>query len=243
MANSNPRVKRPFQPTIDSYFTQPKSSPNANHKLSPPIPNNVQSSLLSVGMRVRKAVPEGYKTHKTLTDVPDIPPTTTHIATSFSTLHPEASQPDHPPPIPQQRPAELLPFCGLLKTGNFATQDPSYPVNAYALPGDLGIASDGTTSFSSQESNVSHMSSDSVPAGRPGNTRKRVLREYEEEDAEMDAGLGDVAGMRQFAVAKSGGRKSLGGARMVPGDFEEAEFLQPREWVDEDVEMEVEMGL
>ncbi|RAL05238.1 uncharacterized protein BO80DRAFT_131599 [Aspergillus ibericus CBS 121593] len=80
--------RRRFQPPITNFFTttsssssNPLSTDNAttrSHPLSynhystatcsptPIVPTKVQASLLSVGMRVRKSVAEGYKTHLSL---------------------------------------------------------------------------------------------------------------------------------------------------------------------------------
>ena len=54
-----------FQRNASTIASSGSSSPS--HSISPllpPLPAETQSSLLSVGMRVRKSVPEGYKTHK-----------------------------------------------------------------------------------------------------------------------------------------------------------------------------------
>ena len=69
---SNTRVKRPFagasadpsQRQITSFFgAQSDMDVVTNEALpQPSLPSNIQSNLLSVGMRVRKSVPEGYKT-------------------------------------------------------------------------------------------------------------------------------------------------------------------------------------
>ncbi|MCJ1308592.1 hypothetical protein MMC25_002245 [Agyrium rufum] len=63
--------KRLFQPSITSFFAT-STLPSAAQPLPPPpshaLPSEIQSSLLNLGMRIRKAVPEGYKTYKTLGD-------------------------------------------------------------------------------------------------------------------------------------------------------------------------------
>ncbi|KAJ5746896.1 uncharacterized protein N7511_008592 [Penicillium nucicola] len=82
LAASNPSKstlskKRRFQPPITGYFTAasppvPTETPAVSHhhhysaatfSATPVVPAKVQSSLLSVGMRVRKSVAEGYRTH------------------------------------------------------------------------------------------------------------------------------------------------------------------------------------
>ena len=56
MAPSTPRKRQnvaPNQATITSFFK--KAEP------TPALPDEIQSGLISVGMRIRKSVPEGYK--------------------------------------------------------------------------------------------------------------------------------------------------------------------------------------
>ncbi|KAL7266910.1 hypothetical protein RUND412_010523 [Rhizina undulata] len=53
------------QPTITSFFTSSPRTQRPTASLAPnpaDLPTNVQSGLLAVGMRVRKSVPQGYKT-------------------------------------------------------------------------------------------------------------------------------------------------------------------------------------
>lgn len=164
------RSKRPFQPSITSFFARdddsdsslsdssdaergqgPLSRDHQQHRrapkhqrprdsFAPAVPASVQASLLSVGMRVRKSVPEGYKTHKTLPSLP----------TAALTLKPL------PPPPPREpvddhalHQRELLPFCGLHKIGGYAEQPVTNihlyagadahgqrPVNAFPLPAE-----------------------------------------------------------------------------------------------------------
>lgn len=118
---SNPRVKRPFagnaldpsQRQITSFFG-PRSSSLADNEPATPLrgpvlPANVQSNLLSVGMRVRKSVPEGYKTNdqsafKLWTDNTVVKPSTRSAAKAAIAAR------------------ELLPFCGINKVGGLDCQ-------------------------------------------------------------------------------------------------------------------------
>ncbi|CAK96191.1 hypothetical protein AAWM_08987 [Aspergillus awamori] len=100
--------RRRFQPPITSFFSTtstPPSEDNANvttdrsHHLShnhysaatcsptPIVPTKVQASLLSVGMRVRKSVAEGYKTRLAKSD------------SSFSELAPYSGMRSHSAPM------------------------------------------------------------------------------------------------------------------------------------------------
>ncbi|OOF95451.1 hypothetical protein ASPCADRAFT_207938 [Aspergillus carbonarius ITEM 5010] len=81
--------RRRFQPPITNYFTTTPSTPistnnttttTRSHHLSynhystatcsptPIVPTRIQASLLSVGMRIRKSVAEGYKTNLAKSD-------------------------------------------------------------------------------------------------------------------------------------------------------------------------------
>jgi len=213
----------------------------------------VQSDLLSVGMRIRKAVPEGYKTHKTSLFYDPTPA----LSTPTSTY--------------QSRPlgrTELLPFCGLHKVGGHSVQE--MPVDAQGI---LDIFSDETIPItSSQESNASTLSTDSMPAAPLLNPMiKNKRRFYEDEGDDEDIPpfqlhfsdplnplLADLSvsspnmpfGQTQMSrlnaisarvMAKPRSRrKASGGVAMSEEvmesmDFEEADFLKP-------CEDEVDMG-
>lgn len=130
---SGPRTKRQFagaasdpaQRQITSFFTKTSSSsadsgyksPNQAALNGPILPGQVQTDLLTVGMRVRKAIPEGYKTGSAYSaftlwaeDTPD-------------TSHPSSTAPSCASYSSTMR--ELEPFCGLNKVGGLAFQ-PSY---------------------------------------------------------------------------------------------------------------------
>ncbi len=146
------RKKRQFQPSITSYFhtaqdfsdndssdadgdhhhggtrlrTIPQAKPH-HPTLAPSVPDHIQSSLLSVGMRVRKSVPEGYKTPKGLASPPSTilqtPLRKPHSA--FREVNPalEAMKiPVDTSASTLQHQRELLPFCGLNKIGGYAEQ-------------------------------------------------------------------------------------------------------------------------
>ncbi|KAM0252342.1 hypothetical protein ACHAQJ_007780 [Trichoderma viride] len=119
---STPRNKRQFagaaadpaQRQITSFFNAQSSnsiSPAAAADIAQRIalPATVQANLLSVGMRVRKSVPEGYKTvgssaFKLWTD----------------NTKPGAAKASVVAAKPVSR--ELLPFCGINKVGGLDTQ-------------------------------------------------------------------------------------------------------------------------
>ncbi|KAK1763620.1 putative ribonucleotide reductase [Phialemonium atrogriseum] len=133
---SAPRTKRQFagaasdpaQRQITSYFYKgpdgARTSPDpaaAAAVISPELPAHVQSNLLNVGMRVRKSVPEGYKTGSSYSA----------FALWADADADAGSSPPSTAPTPTPTPAagsalssrrELLPFCGIHKVGGLAAQ-------------------------------------------------------------------------------------------------------------------------
>lgn len=113
MSNLKRSVKRPFQPPVDSYFEhvdeETRSLATAAQQrssLKPTLPVAIQSSLLNVGMRVRKSVPEGYKNQ------------------AKPVVRSSISSGDHDDVNRQcsrrgivRRPIELMPYCGILHVG------------------------------------------------------------------------------------------------------------------------------
>lgn len=122
--------KRRFQSAITNYFTTSSSvseNSNVSHQNyaaptntpTPALPNDILSSLLGVGARVRKSVPEGYKTEQKKLTAYTIPLksadlTTSSTTTAYSTVY-----------------SELEPFCGIHKIGNYAVQTFPRPDDAY----------------------------------------------------------------------------------------------------------------
>lgn len=115
---SAPRAKRPFagaaadpsQRQITTFFTSTRpGGPQQKHAQRPALPSTVESGLLNVGMRVREAVPQGYKTGS--------PTGAFHLW-------------DEHAPVRARRGAagagELAPFCGVNKVGGYAVQ-PALP--------------------------------------------------------------------------------------------------------------------
>jgi hypothetical protein len=171
MAHVRKRQFQPSnQPSIRSFFTTVGTSaaPSSSaadideyaQPLKPTVPDHVQSLLINVGMRVRKSVPEGYKTHKSL-PVPKIEymhPAS--IPNYSSTDLPTSSAPEL-----YSKPPELAPFCGLHKIGGFSSQPTS------SAPG-----------LSNTQSTIA--SSISTPQTPQTNTRKRSYTD--DMEAELD---------------------------------------------------------
>ncbi|THV94020.1 hypothetical protein D6D15_05635 [Aureobasidium pullulans] len=124
--------KRQFQPSnqssIKSFFSpvsasSPSSSADVDEyaqTLKPALPDHVQSLLINVGMRVRKSVPEGYKTHKSLPV-----PTISYMHPASISANSENELPASSAPELYTKPSELTPFCGLHKIGGFSSQPTS----------------------------------------------------------------------------------------------------------------------
>ncbi|KAF3041140.1 hypothetical protein E8E12_008635 [Didymella heteroderae] len=176
------RSKRQFQPAITSYFhaaqdydflddsntdddyhrggsrlrTIPQAKPT-HATLAPTVPDHVQSSLLSVGMRVRKSVPEGYKTPKTLPSLQVTPATQTPLRkphSAFRDVHPTLEIPHDTLASTLQHQRELLPFCGLNKIGGYAEQPTGTTASMFSNTTDAfqSVSQSFSQPFSSQDS-------------------------------------------------------------------------------------------
>ncbi|CEI69967.1 hypothetical protein FVEN_g7176 [Fusarium venenatum] len=211
---STPRTKRQFagasadpsQRQITSFFNArtpvESAAAEAQKPLKPVLPSTVQSNLLSVGMRVRKSVPEGYKTvgtsaFKLWTD--NAPVNTTKTTARVPTKG--ASR-------------ELLPFCGINRVGGLDTQ-PEFE-REDDVP-DIDAIPELTMS---QESNESAASYDG--------SRKRFFDEEEDELVESRA-MDVQSNSRVMAIPVSrkgaGLRGFVSNNRNSGSDFEEADFL------------------
>ncbi|KAH7316728.1 ribonucleotide reductase inhibitor-domain-containing protein [Stachybotrys elegans] len=224
---SAPRTKRQFagaaadpsQRQITSFFS-PRSAnatpPETNALRQPSLPSSVQSNLLSVGMRVRKSVPEGYKTSS---------------PTAFK-LWTDTSIPSNTKPVPMgPTPRELLPFCGINKVGGLDTQ-PEFSLDYDDVP-PLDCVPELT---------MSQESTDANEVMEP--SRKRIFDEDDGDMAPVAVlGLSDgemgshsVAqtswgNARRMAVPRSRMRKHVSFKDLdqenmaVDEDFDEADFL------------------
>ncbi|KAI9721286.1 MAG: hypothetical protein M1812_002448 [Candelaria pacifica] len=270
------QTKRPFQPSITSYFARADRDDSYLHPSpllpfpgtptpAPTLPVPVQSSLLNVGMRVRKSVPEGYKT-------------AAYCALGSSTGDSSSSKgPSNSGGVYNSRGrgfAELTPYCGILRTGGYACQTGSGGCNTtHDLATFEFDLDDYGFPCSSQESNISTISSDSLPAALPYSSANKRRFEDDEEDLlnstnliweEEEQYLNSLSPrsypvshtsmpnldmIRPIALPKTR-RKwqlgSLGKETLVRGrenqisgmqDFDEVDFLKPPEWVDREIEM------
>ncbi|EME47147.1 hypothetical protein DOTSEDRAFT_69190 [Dothistroma septosporum NZE10] len=236
MATSSSHIrKRQYQPStqtrLSSYFSRDAiPSIQQSESLSPVLPADTAASLLSVGMRVRKSVPEGYKTHKTLGS-PGFP--------FPSTAPPTFSAPSRPAYSPMQT-QELTPFCGLHKIGGLAAQD--IPSSAPAIMKvDDGDEYDVPALSTSQGSFVSTQSSSATAARSSAEGKKRTYEDeaedgmdafFDEQEDECMAVTQRHAVVRPIARLKGTSWKvqQQHGVRIFGSDdFEDAPFLMPME--------------
>lgn len=192
---SGPRTKRQFagaasdpsQRSITSFFGRTSSSATSADYVAksstqaapnnPALPAQVQTDLLSVGMRVRKAVPEGYKTGSTCSAFTLwAEDNNNHLSGSrmTSTTTPSAAF--------TSRMRELEPFCGLNKVGGLAFQ-PAYN-NSDDLDSMPGLTSSQDTIASNASTDSSWGSADlDISTVMAAPSRKRIFTSDEDEAA------------------------------------------------------------
>lgn len=240
-----PTAKRQYQPSIDTYFHRAPLIPQDGNVPNPPrtrsskqsiLPNEVQASLLNVGMRVRKAVPDGYRSAVNVASskMHDSPPSS--LAYKGSDV--------------VQRPAELTPFCGIHRIGGLSTQSEGLVdcVSADGTRRDWGFdEGDMEDISSSQSSQATTVSTDSAPRQMfRRSSKKRALDEDDGSKIAVDGGGGGVLVpvlpdpsanelAREIAQPSSRRRRLKAMRRderpqftsIDEMDFEEAPFLRP----------------
>ncbi|KAF9884680.1 hypothetical protein FE257_001373 [Aspergillus nanangensis] len=243
--------RRRFQPPITTFFTTSTPLDPADHAKpplshthyaaatyspTPVVPARVQASLLSVGMRVRKSIAEGYKTKINM--ITDEKQGTTYSSpkprTYTTTVH-----------------SELAPYSGMSRLNDNNTNS----IQPYAEPptsisyDDGHLITDDGDAFSLPPS--SQESAASLPP--LSNGQKRSF-DYDEDDETIDgrispSGTSWVDPMERMHVNSTVGRPILaprldqqrrrfitvqkqGTGTMDVDDFEEPTFLRKREEVD-----------
>lgn len=232
--NSALSKRRRFQSSITSYFPSPEatsanSSVSHNHysaatfSATPVVSAKVQASLLSVGMRVRKSVADGYKTQIAMEKE--------KMAPVLKTPGPSVSQPYSNPTR-----SELAPFSGDGRSSNSLVTDDG---DAFSLPP------------SSQESASSDASVPMMPNGqkRRFDIGGDIFADDSDSESETFPSF-QVPPLGRPILSPSLGqqrrrilsiqRKSLANDEptMELDDFEEASFLRRREEVDADYQMD-----
>lgn len=237
---SNHQAKRPYagsQPSITSYLIQSPSavSPMTTYSIShfppvtpadthsPPLPPSVQANLLSVGMRVRKSVPEGYKTG------------TYSAFTLFSDPTPvrQVQEPRIKKPLLRPRARELAPFCGIMKVGGLAQQHSAWEV--YDLETDTAVLADDHENEDEDEDvpPLSQGSTNSDVSVLPRGVGKRRFNLDDEDEMAEEREVAAVSGGRIIAVPRRKGPSKSNGVVHIVGqenldadmDFGEADFL------------------
>ncbi|KAI9849171.1 MAG: hypothetical protein M1837_005401 [Sclerophora amabilis] len=259
MPTASRESKRPYQPDITSYFAlADRDAPErsrasaSTRSLSPILPSNVQSSLLNVGMRVRKSVPEGYRT-KPLHDAGAVHHR--HHSQMFQS--------------PQRAPAELSPYCGIMKVGGHSHQESTSALSQTTFPDEW--SDDFGLPGSSQESNTSVFSTESVPATAPESMAQHNKRRFDDDHDPADSFIyeDDATSLASYPVSHTSmpdfdvirplarprtrrkqTRSSMHKDHLYHGqenytesgtsnmeDFGEADFLRPPSRLDYEVEM------
>lgn len=260
VANDTSKRRR-FQPPITTFFSTSSTStpssdandltndddittPRLSHyhysaatfSPTPVVPAKVQSSLLNVGMRVRKSVAEGYKTKKA------------EMMTLASAGAGAGAS------------AELAPFCGSSKMGDFGVEPFSRPVMGHDHSNN-DLVNDEADAFSLPSSSKESTASSSSSSFALNVGQKRSfdysddddLDEFDFADQDIDPShgygyMGNTAvhtqrtilaptlgqQRRRFIATKNYNNQSVKSHMDVEDDFEEASFLCRRE----DVEMD-----
>lgn len=228
--SSHPLKKRPFQPSVDSYFHHASKEINSlgvtlHHDSTavPKPPPAIQSSLLNVGMRVRKSVPEGYKT---------CAKSQSHSSIDAENRHRSGIEPWRLGTA--ARPRELMPYCGILHVGGHENQ----PVEAENDLAPLEFVSDASDLMSSQEFATSMSIAPVFPSPR---NKKRPLDDlsgcWELQPVTSPLcpiGVTRLNRLQHKLQPKSAMRRHLFTAeqeceRIDVDDFEEATFLRPKD--------------
>lgn len=246
---SAPRTKRQFagaasdpaQRRITSFFSSngsssPTSDAAAASSTSPSegglaaAEPTVQANLLSVGMRVRKAVPEGYKTgdhysaFSLWSDTNNSTPAKTSSSTTRKGPAYDATGRSRPAAAASSAPAprELLPFCGIHKIGGLGTQGSTLSSSSSeweptrhpsSIDGGMYDDDDNVPGLTLSQESVDSNYDDRDAAAK---TRKRFFADDADEDAHAEAGFlddeisprslgpADLANSRVFAMPRKG---------------------------------------
>ncbi|KAJ5625152.1 hypothetical protein N7510_001461 [Penicillium lagena] len=232
--------RRRFQPPITSFFSSMPSDSTDSHacpvshnhysaatfSAHPVVSPKVQSSLLNVGMRVRKSVAEGYKTD--LKKFPASPVISAPGPQNMHIVHPHNSTSY----------AELAPFSGISKH----SRDGPYGRSSAINPNQFVVDDDGDAFSlppSSQESTSSYTTFSGLGQKRALDSDSDSEYFFIDDDTcpqIMDARpiLSPVGVQRRNMLAMRHHPNTMKSSAMDTDDFEDAVFLRRREEVDAD---------
>lgn len=183
--------KRRFQPRITNYFSSSTTTTGntsecdehdsstsydnyslPTHSVTPILAPDILSGLLGVGARVRKSVAEGYKTEQSLA----------HQKKLNEYPYPTTSLPENS--SGGRCYAELEPFCGIHKIGNYAVQTFPRPLEEYDANDGRTVVNDEKDEFSIPSSSQESMASQS---SNMSNKRPLAMVHSDDEDEENEA--------------------------------------------------------
>ncbi|KAL2871940.1 uncharacterized protein BJX67DRAFT_341071 [Aspergillus lucknowensis] len=255
--------RRRFQPPITTFFTtSPNPSSNdsssvsynhysaVTHSPTPVVPAKVQASLLSVGMRVRKSVAEGYKTHHA--KAIDEKYTTTTFASDEKVNTLKRTH------MLSTTRSELAPFSGMGKPTEYTPSLP-YPTTSTSTHHNFNhiiTTDEPDDAFSLPPSSQESIDSQSFT---PPITKKRAHSDFDpyEDDLDFEGIVNNWQDPLRLNPVNQGRtilsptlnhqrrrfigetQKAIGVCTMDLDDFEEATFLRRREEVDMDVEFQM----
>ncbi|KAJ5318463.1 hypothetical protein N7476_004883 [Penicillium atrosanguineum] len=223
-SNSTLSKRRRFQPSITTYFagsTAPNATVSHNHystatfSATPVVPAKVQSSLLSVGMRVRKSVADGYKTQISLEKEKAVPSMNAPVAQTYTT----------------NGYSELTLFSGM---GRSAVTDDG---------DDFSLPPSSQESIASADSVPIMLNGQKRRLDGRSDIFADNDSDLEDNQLWRDAPLGRTIfspslGQQRRRILAIQRKAQLNEAGMDLDDFEEAAFLRRREGVDADSQME-----
>ncbi|KAL3492828.1 ribonucleotide reductase inhibitor-domain-containing protein [Aspergillus germanicus] len=197
--------KRRFQPPITIFFST-SSHPSSNasslshnhysaptHSPTPVVESKVQASLLSVGMRVRKSVAEGYKTNhaKNMDEKHTIITTTkiTHEDTTDTSAQPSTYS--------TTMRSELAPFSGMGRLNQYTPSLPYPGTSTHHQQQEHIITTDEDDAFSLPPSSQESIDSQSFSTPPPM-LKKRTHNDFDfdfepyEDDEEINLGFDEM---------------------------------------------------
>ncbi|KAI9855787.1 MAG: hypothetical protein M1824_005860 [Vezdaea acicularis] len=206
MPSAARQTKRPFQPSITSFFARPDRD-DYQHDYArrladtpfPPLPAQTQASLLNVGMRVRKSVPEGYKTDPS----EDFGFARMEGGEHNGPMNSDCVERRHSAPGIQM--AGLTPYCGIMKVGGLSSQSSTalstlnQPINIFTDPtvataqSSIDLSNSTSATLSLRQTSTSSTLSFVEPCTPPANPHKRPYDPETAEDASYHPFVWDEA--------------------------------------------------